>query len=67
MIFPDSHDRAFKPTEADTEQFKSSTRETIKKSGYKILVNVSEQQSDLDGGFAQQDFKLHDPFYYIPD
>jgi hypothetical protein len=57
----------FKPTEADTEQFKSSTRETIKKSGYKILVNVGDQQSDLDGGFAQQDFKLPDPFYYIAD
>jgi hypothetical protein len=57
----------FKPTEADTEQFKSSTREAIKKSGYKVIVNVGDQQSDLDGGFAQQDFKLPDPFYYIPD
>jgi HAD superfamily, subfamily IIIB (Acid phosphatase) len=57
----------FKPTEADTEQFKSSTRESIKKSGYKIVANVGDQQSDLDGGFAQQDFKLPDPFYYIPD
>jgi hypothetical protein len=57
----------FKPTEAETEQFKSSTRESIKKSGYKIIVNVGDQQSDLDGGFAQQDFKLPDPFYYIPD
>jgi HAD superfamily, subfamily IIIB (Acid phosphatase) len=57
----------FKPTEADTEQFKSSTREAIKKSGYKIIANVGDQQSDLDGGFAQQDFKLPDPFYYIPD
>jgi predicted secreted acid phosphatase len=57
----------FKPSEADTEQFKSSTRESIKKSGYKIIVNVGDQQSDLDGGFAQQDFKLPDPFYYIPD
>jgi hypothetical protein len=57
----------FKPTEAGTEQFKSSTRAAIKKSGYKIIVNVGDQQSDLDGGFAQQDFKLPDPFYYIPD
>jgi len=57
----------FKPTEADTEQFKSSTREAIKKSGYRIVVNVGDQQSDLDGGFAQQDFKLPNPFYFIPD
>jgi hypothetical protein len=57
----------FKPAEADTEQFKSSTREAIKKAGYRILVNVGDQQSDLDGGFAQQAFKLPNPFYYIPD
>jgi hypothetical protein len=57
----------FKPTEADTEQFKSSTRAAIKKSGYRIIVNVGDQQSDLDGGFAQQAFKLPNPFYYIPD
>jgi hypothetical protein len=57
----------FKPTEADTEQFKSSTRAAIKKSGYRIIVNVGDQQSDLDGGFAQRAFKLPNPFYFIPD
>lgn len=57
----------FKPTEADTEQFKSSTRAAIKKSGYRIVVNVGDQQSDLDGGFAQRAFKLPNPFYFIPD
>jgi hypothetical protein len=57
----------FKPAEADTEQFKSSTRAAIKKAGYQIIVNVGDQQSDLDGGFAQQAFKLPNPFYYIPD
>jgi hypothetical protein len=57
----------FKPAEADTEQFKSSTRAAIKRSGYRIVVDVGDQQSDLDGGFAQQDFKLPNPFYFIPD
>jgi hypothetical protein len=57
----------FKPTEADTEAFKSSTRKAIDKSGYRIVVNVGDQQSDLDGGYAVRDFKLPDPFYYIPD
>jgi hypothetical protein len=57
----------FKPAEADTEQFKSSTRAAIKKSGYRVIVNVGDQQSDLDGGGAQRDFKLPNPFYYIPD
>jgi hypothetical protein len=57
----------FKPAEADTEAFKSSTRQTIDKDGYRIVVNVGDQQSDLDGGYAKQGFKLPDPFYYIPD
>lgn len=57
----------FKPAEADTEQFKSSTRAAIKKAGYRILVNVGDQQSDLDGGHAARDFKLPNPFYFISD
>ena len=57
----------FKPTEADTEQFKSSTRAMIEGEGYRIIANVGDQQSDLDGGHAKRDFKLPDPFYYIPD
>lgn len=57
----------FKPAEADTEQFKSSMRAAIKKAGYRIIVNVGDQQSDLDGGFAQRAFKLPNPFYFIPD
>ncbi|HEX3434983.1 MAG TPA: HAD family acid phosphatase [Solirubrobacteraceae bacterium] len=35
--------------------------------GYRIIVNVGDQQSDLDGGFAQRAFKLPNPFYFIPD
>jgi hypothetical protein len=57
----------FKPTEADTEQFKSSTRAAVKKAGYRIIINVGDQQSDLDGGFAQRAFKIPNPFYFIPD
>jgi hypothetical protein len=57
----------FKPAEADTEQFKSSTRASIEARDYRIIVNVGDQQSDLDGGYALKDFKLPDPFYYIPD
>lgn len=57
----------FKPTEADTEAFKSSTRKEIDKDHYRIVLDVGDQQSDLDGGYAQRDFKLPDPFYYIPD
>lgn len=57
----------FKPTEADTEQFKSSTRASIERAGgLPDRGDVGDQQSDLDGGYAKQDFKLPDPFY-IPD
>jgi hypothetical protein len=57
----------FKPSEAGTEEFKSSTRAAIQKTGYRIVADVGDQQSDLDGGFAKRDFKLPNPFYYIPD
>ena len=56
-----------KPTGVGTEQFKSATRATIEKRGYDIVANVGDQQSDLDGGHADRDFKLPDPFYFISD
>ena len=56
-----------KPTSIGTEQFKSSTRAMIEKHGYDIVANVGDQQSDLDGGHADRDFKLPDPFYFISD
>ena len=56
-----------KPAGAGVEQFKSSTRAAIKKRGYDIVANVGDQQSDLDGGNADRDFKLPDPFYFISD
>ena len=39
----------------------------IEKHGYDIVANVGDQQSDLDGGHADGDFKLPDPFYFISD
>jgi HAD superfamily, subfamily IIIB (Acid phosphatase) len=56
-----------KPASAGTEQFKSSTRAAIARRGYEIIANVGDQQSDLDGGNADRDFKLPDPFYFISD
>ena len=46
--------------------FKSGARAKIEKAGYAIIVTVGDQQSDLDGGFAECGFKLPDPFYFIP-
>jgi predicted secreted acid phosphatase len=56
-----------KPVNAGTERFKSSTRAAIERRGYDIIANVGDQQSDLDGGNADRDFKLPDPFYFISD
>ena len=46
--------------------FKAPTRKTIAGDGYSIILNVGDQMSDLDGGYAEKTFKLPNPFYYIP-
>lgn len=50
-----------------TLEFKSGERERIEDEGYKILVNIGDQDSDLDGGAAKKAFKLPNPMYYIPN
>jgi predicted secreted acid phosphatase len=54
-------------TGAPVEQYKSTTRAAIEKMGYDIIVNMGDQESDLDGGYADQGFKLPNPFYFIAD
>jgi hypothetical protein len=46
--------------------YKSGEREKIAEQGYTIIVNVGDQQSDLDGGYAERAYKLPNPFYFIP-
>ncbi|MEW6280301.1 MAG: HAD family acid phosphatase [Candidatus Eremiobacterota bacterium] len=46
--------------------FKSGVRKQLTEQGYTILVNVGDQMSDLDGGYADGAFKLPNPMYYIP-
>jgi acid phosphatase len=57
----------FKPGDAETEAFKSSTRADLERQGYDIVVNLGDQESDLDGGHAERGFKLPNPFYFISD
>jgi predicted secreted acid phosphatase len=45
--------------------FKSGKRKLITQAGYQILVNVGDQESDLDGGYARRAFKLPNPMYLI--
>lgn len=46
--------------------FKSAERKRITEQGYTIIANIGDQQTDLDGGYAERSFKLPNPFYLIP-
>ena len=46
--------------------FKSGVRAFIESAGYRILVNVGDQFSDLAGGFARRSIKLNNPIYVTP-
>jgi len=46
--------------------FKTWARRDIEAQGYKIIANVGDQWSDLNGGHSERRFKLPNPFYYIP-
>jgi acid phosphatase len=46
--------------------FKSHARELIMQQGYTILATIGDQWSDLKGGFAEKEFKLPNPYYYLP-
>jgi hypothetical protein len=37
-----------------------------KSGGHTIMANVGDQWSDLAGGHAAMDFKVPNPFYFIP-
>lgn len=46
--------------------WKARTRRAIIRRGYRIVANVGDQRSDLDGGAALRAFKLPNPMYVIP-
>jgi hypothetical protein len=54
-----------KPT-CSTTQYKSLTRQHIESLGYDIVANLGDQFSDLNGGFADQTFKVPNPMYFLP-
>jgi predicted secreted acid phosphatase len=45
--------------------WKARTRRAIERRGYRIVVNLGDQRSDLDGGHALRRFKLPNPMYVI--
>lgn len=46
--------------------YKSAARAQIEKSGYDIVMNIGDQNSDLAGGYADKGFKLPNPYYFLP-
>jgi len=46
--------------------FKSGVRKMLAAEGHDILLNMGDQYSDLEGGYARNSFKLPNPFYYLP-
>ncbi len=58
----------FIPEEKDMElssaQFKINRRKNITDKGYKIIVNIGDQLSDLEGGYSERTYKL--PNYLYP-
>ncbi|GAB3387733.1 hypothetical protein GCM10027568_07770 [Humibacter soli] len=54
-------------TSCTTVEYKALTRKHIEKDlGYTITLNVGDQWSDLQGGFADSVLKLPNPTYYLP-
>ena len=55
------------PATQTTADYKSGERKKIVDAGYKIILNVGDQMSDLNGSpQAELSVKLPNPFYYIP-
>lgn len=46
--------------------YKSGARKAIEGRGYRIVLNVGDQFSDLEGGYAERAVKLPNPFYFVP-
>jgi hypothetical protein len=49
-----------------TTQYKTATRQHIESLGYDIVANFGDQFSDLNGGFADETFKVPNPMYFLP-
>lgn len=44
--------------------FKTAMRRQIEQAGYDIIVNIGDQESDLQGSYADMSFKVPNPFYF---
>lgn len=46
--------------------YKAGIRKQITNKGYDIVISIGDQYSDLLGGYDDRQFKLPNPYYYIP-
>lgn len=46
-------------------RYKTAIRKQLVAEGYTIILNLGDQDSDLDGGFAEKTFKLPNPIYRV--
>jgi predicted secreted acid phosphatase len=53
-------------TSCTTVEYKAGTRAHIESLGYKVVLNIGDQWSDLKGGHALKVLKLPNPTYYLP-
>jgi predicted secreted acid phosphatase len=51
--------------ELSVQEFKTTTRRNISLLGYDIVLNVGDQEADLEGGFAEANVKIPNPFYGV--
>ena len=52
-------------TSPSVVDYKVPERRRIQEQGYTIVLNVGDQQSDLDGGYAERTYKLPNPVYFV--
>lgn len=49
-----------------SKEFKTRKRKELTEKGYRIIINVGDQMSDLEGGYADSVYKLPNPMYFVP-
>lgn len=44
---------------------KANARRGVEQKGYKVILSIGDQLSDLAGGYAERTYKLPNPFYFV--
>jgi predicted secreted acid phosphatase len=44
---------------------KAGVRQSVERKGYRIVLNIGDQLSDLIGGYSERTYKLPNPFYFV--